>query len=169
MYNIYIHICINIYIYIYIYIYICAASPLHLHPWDVLLLHELRFEDAACLRDAILQLQNQQKESGARTQSHNLACLSAAPACHRASAGLPQVKCLSVCLSVSSSLVGRKSPYLPPSLPACTYVRCYFMYDHLTPPPPCICFLQVPGAIRSVGVRRALASTRLTRLYHSPV
>ena len=52
---------------------------------------ELCFEDAACLRDAILQLQNQQKESGARTQSHNLACLSAAPASHRASAGLPQL------------------------------------------------------------------------------
>jgi len=41
---------------------------------------ELRFDDAACLRDAIQVLQNQQKESAASAQSHNLAGMNASRA-----------------------------------------------------------------------------------------
>ena len=51
---------------------------------------ELRFEDAACLLDAIQQLENQNKDSGVSTQPDNFAH-APAPASLRANAGLPQV------------------------------------------------------------------------------
>ncbi len=66
----------------------CRSNELMSHPLNG---QDVQIIITGMQQDAILQLQNQQKDSGARTQSDNLASLSDAPVSHRARAGLSQV------------------------------------------------------------------------------